>query len=282
MSFISNYHTHNHYCDGENTMEEMVLAAINKGIKYLGISSHAPIINEESWTIQQGAMDTYLGDILYLKERYSRNIEIFTGLEIDYLKDFGLNPLAIPYLPQLDYYIGSVHSLAQRKNGTYWFVDDHRENLIQGIEELYGGDIKAAVKDYYNNVKELVKVYKPDILGHIDIIKKNNVNNFFFNEDEAWYKETIRRVLSSVKKGNTIVEVNTGGIPRYGQHAMYPSTFILEEICDMGINITVNGDSHHVDHIDYYYEEVYKMVKDIGFKHIMILTKEGWKPYALE
>ena len=35
-----NLHTHCTYCDGKNTLEEMVLAAIDKGFSSLGFSSH--------------------------------------------------------------------------------------------------------------------------------------------------------------------------------------------------------------------------------------------------
>ena len=35
-------HTHTTYCDGQHTTEEMVLAAINKGMKRIGFSGHSP------------------------------------------------------------------------------------------------------------------------------------------------------------------------------------------------------------------------------------------------
>ena len=35
-----NFHTHSKFCDGKNTAEEMVLAAIEKGFDVLGFSSH--------------------------------------------------------------------------------------------------------------------------------------------------------------------------------------------------------------------------------------------------
>lgn len=276
MGFISNYHTHNTYCDGKNTIEEMVLAAINNGMKYLGISSHAPISGEEQWTMNSEFVERYLQEIEELKIKYKGKIQLFKGLEIDYLKDVGLNPNGIKYIPYLNYYIGSVHALSKRDNGHYCFVDDSKENLIEGIEELYGGSIKAAVKEYYNNINSLIVNNKPDILGHIDIIKKNNTDDLLFNENEVWYRDAVKDVLNTIKKSNTIVEINTGGMPRYGKHAMYPSTFILEEIYKMNIPITMNGDSHHVDHINYYYDEVYKLVKDMGFDNIMILTNRGW------
>ena len=37
----SNLHTHSTFCDGKSTLEENVLAAIQKGMKVLGFTSHS-------------------------------------------------------------------------------------------------------------------------------------------------------------------------------------------------------------------------------------------------
>jgi len=37
---LSNYHTHSTFCDGKNTPEEIVLAAIDKGFDVIGLSGH--------------------------------------------------------------------------------------------------------------------------------------------------------------------------------------------------------------------------------------------------
>lgn len=282
MKIISNYHSHNSYCDGKNTMEEMVLSSIDKGIKYFGISSHAHIKNEEHWTMSENKLNLYLKEINMLKEKYKEKIYIYKGLEIDYFKDIGLNPTALPIMKELDYFIGSVHSLGSKKSGGYWYVDDTLESMEQGMDELYNGNVQAAVKDYYNNIIDMVIKYQPNIVGHIDIIKKNNKGNYFFNERESWYKEIVKKVLLKIKNKKSIIEINTGGIPRYGYDCLYPSTYILEEINRNNINITVSGDSHDIDSVNFYYDEIYEMIKDIGFERIMILTNNGWEPYLLK
>lgn len=37
----TNYHCHTTFCDGSNTVEEMVCAAVEKNFDILGISSHS-------------------------------------------------------------------------------------------------------------------------------------------------------------------------------------------------------------------------------------------------
>lgn len=279
--FISNYHTHNNYCDGKNTMEEMVLTAIERGLLHLGISSHAPIINEESWTMDMGQLENYIEEIAQLKKKYKGKINIYAGLEIDYFSGLGLNPLTLTTIEMLDYYIGSIHTLYKSDTGDYCFVDDTKESFSRGIDRLFDGNVQNAVRHYYKSIEEMVIRYEPTIVGHLDIIKKNNIDNCFFNENDSWYKEIITDLLGKLKKSKSIIEINTGGIPRYGDNCLYPSSFILEEMLKNNMDLTVNGDSHNAQEVDFYYDEIYKMLKDIGFKRILMLTHEGWSPFEL-
>ena len=48
---IQNLHTHVTFCDGKNTPEEMVHAAIRMDMDALGFSSHAPLAGQSGWTM---------------------------------------------------------------------------------------------------------------------------------------------------------------------------------------------------------------------------------------
>ena len=41
MAILSNAHTHTTFCDGKNTAEEMVQAALDNGFVSLGFSGHS-------------------------------------------------------------------------------------------------------------------------------------------------------------------------------------------------------------------------------------------------
>ena len=40
MALRANYHTHTTFCDGSDSAEDVVLAAIDKGFSHLGFSGH--------------------------------------------------------------------------------------------------------------------------------------------------------------------------------------------------------------------------------------------------
>ena len=46
-----NLHTHSIFCDGKNTLEELIQSAIKKGFSVLGFSSHSIYPFAETWHI---------------------------------------------------------------------------------------------------------------------------------------------------------------------------------------------------------------------------------------
>ena len=71
------------------------------------------------------------------------------------------------------------------------------------------------------------------------------------------------------------------GISRGYVESPYPSRWILEACLDMNIPVIVNSDCHHPEHIDFYYEETYDMLKDIGFKYQRVLYRNEWRDVSL-
>ena len=84
--FWTNYHSHSHYCDGVGTLEEQVLGAIEQGVRAFGFSGHSPVFFENEWSMQADKLDEYLTETRLLKEKYAGQIELYTGLEVDYKK----------------------------------------------------------------------------------------------------------------------------------------------------------------------------------------------------
>ena len=89
--------------------------ALSEGFTSYGFSSHAPLPFSTAWTMEWDIMDGYLSEFHRLKEKYAGRIELYIGLEIDYLNEAS-NPSIARFreLP-LDYRIGSVHLLYNDK-----------------------------------------------------------------------------------------------------------------------------------------------------------------------
>lgn len=108
---LSNYHSHCTFCDGRSIPEDFVRFAITHGFRAYGFSSHSPLPFETFWNMSKDDMPEYLQEIKRLKQKYSDQLEIYAGLEIDYLDE--TYNASIPYFQELplDYRIGSIHFL---------------------------------------------------------------------------------------------------------------------------------------------------------------------------
>ena len=274
---LTNLHTHTIYCDGNNSAEDMILSAVKHKFDSIGISTHGPTPFVSDWNIQTEKIEEYIEEITLLKKKYKDVIEVYLGMELDYIPGIGFNDLSKELIEKLDYYIGSVHYLGYFKNGTMWTIDYNIEELIKGINEGFNGDTRYAVESYYNYISEMAVKYNPPIIGHFDLFKKNNKNNILFNEKEPWYIKTVENCLEKIKNTSSSIEINTGGISRGYTTEQYPSTFILKMIKEMNIPIIISADAHSKEHIDFKFDEMYKLVHDLGFENLTYLTKTGWK-----
>ena len=70
-----NLHSHSLFCDGKNSMEEMALAAIEKGLYCFGFSAHAPIPYDNDFALKYEEQDAYLQEARRLKEKYADRLK---------------------------------------------------------------------------------------------------------------------------------------------------------------------------------------------------------------
>ena len=274
---LYNLHTHTHYCDGSGDPEEYVKSAIGAGFHTLGFSSHGPVPFPNNFAIRDdAALKSYCSEIRALKEKYSGQIDIFLGLELDYIagitQDFSIYRESCG----LDYIIGSLHLVRNGSDTRLWFIDGAKvEKYDDGLKDIFGGDVRKAITTYFRQVNEMILTQKPDIVGHFDKIKMHNKGRYF-REDEAWYRDLVMETLENIKKVGCITEVNTRGIYKKRSDDLYPSTWILEHMNTMGLPITLSADAHQPSEIDGHYSESIEILKRIGFRSLKYLTSAGW------
>lgn len=259
-----NLHTHTRYCDGKDTVEEMVVSAIEKKFDVLGFSGHGYCRDIDYYSMNEEEENAYREDVLKIKNKYDE-IKIYLGIEQDVLgKRFSKN--------MYDYVIGSVHFL--KVNNGYLPVDESKQTLNKIVE--YYQDFYQVSKAYYEEVIKLAYMDEVDIIGHIDLLTK-------FNEDESYISFHDDRYLSyafqcidiCIQNGK-IFEVNTGAIARGMRKTPYPHQSLLEYIYKQGGKICLNSDCHDRNKLDCWYQEAIQYIKSCGFHSVMILTDEGF------
>lgn len=273
---LRNYHTHCNYCDGKGLLEEYVKQAIEKGFVQLGFSSHAPLPYDNDWTMKDDDVNSYFDEVKRLKEIYKDKLEINCGLEIDFIEK---DSRKIFEKYDLEYIIGSVHVF---DGDPYYSVDGSDEEFLRALKELFNNDIKLFVKKYYDSINMMIEKEKFDIIGHLDVIRKNNKNNKYFDSSLKWYKFMVEEVLENAKYYNKIIEINTGGMIRGYVNDSYPENDILKMMKEKNIKIAINSDAHSPKDIDGKFDEIYNKLIEIGFKSKYILINKEWNEVGIK
>jgi histidinol-phosphatase (PHP family) len=278
---FGNFHTHTRHCDGKGEAREFAEAALQKGMPRLGFSGHNVVPFPASWTMPAGNLETYLRDVREVRLLYQGRLEIFLGMEVDYLPGVAPSPRSAARSLKLDYVIGSVHFIAPVDGQYVWTVDGAPEELELGLRESFHGDIRALVERYFARVAEMARTEAPDIVGHFDLVKKNNRAERWFREDARWYRDAARAALAAVAASGSVLEVNTGGVVRNTSGALYPSPWILAEALDLKVPVVVTSDAHRPDQLDGQFAETVRLLRDIGFRTQRQLTAGGWVDQGL-
>ena len=271
MNTLQNLHQHSTFCDGNNTPEEVVLTAIEKGFGGIGFSSHCYMEYAKRYCMPIEKEPEYKQEINRLKAKYGDQIDVFLGLEYD---------LCCPYQPEgYDYLIGSIHGL--RFDGVDYEFDGIAEHYKTMIDEHFGGDGLAFAKEYYRQITWLPDFAPVDILGHFDMCTKHrNFVNFFDSECKE-YKNAALEAVEALAGRVKLFEVNTGAIARGLRNTPYPAPFIIKEMREKGFGVVISSDCHYAEKMDCYFNEAAELLKSCGYKEKHILTKDGFIPVPL-
>ena len=272
MKPIQNLHTHSTYCDGKDTPEQMIKAAIEKGFKSIGFSGHSYTDFDEVSSMSPEGTEQYKKEIRALSEKYKDKIEVFCGIEYDFYSDFDIS--------DFDYSIGSVHAL---KIGNEYFGVDHSLNsTIELVKNHFGGDGYAFAKRYYETVAELPTRGKFDIIGHLDLITKYRAKISLFDDESKAYLDMAYEAISALKGKIPFFEVNSGAIGRGYRTTPYPDELLIKELKRQGFGAVTTSDCHNSEWLGIGYDESVELLKHCGYKCIYILTKNGFKPISIK
>ena len=255
---LGNLHTHSIFCDGNNTPEEIVLSAIDKGFSYIGFSGHGYTPYDLRYCMKD--TEGYISEILRLKEKYRDRIQIYLGIEEDAfsLVDRG----------RFDYIIGSSHYYI--KNGVYLPIDSSYDHFKQCLVAFDYNVIEMA-EEYYSAFCAYIKQRRPDIIGHFDLITKFDELDSPLFKDNREYEKIVEGYIREAIKADCIFEVNTGAITRGVRSTVYPAENLLYILKKENAKIILGADSHSVETIDGCFAETRKYLYDLGFRHIYAL-----------
>lgn len=256
-------HNHTVLCNHATGMvEEYIKRAIELKIDFYGFSEHAPMDFDPKYRMKLEEKEFYENTILYFKNKYSKDIDILLGYEVDFIRSVKILDEILN--SKVDYLIGSVHFLetkTKNNNEEPWGFDNP-----EFIGKYQSIDIDKIWEEYFEAIEELAKLNKFDIIGHLDLIK---VFKFLPKKD---IRLLAKKAIKQIKKSNMCVEINAAGF-RKPIAEQYPSKELLELIYEENIPITFSSDAHSIEQVGYGYDEAVKLAKAIGFTKCAIFKE---------
>lgn len=251
--YRTDYHMHSTFSDGRAAPEDYIAAARDAGLNEIGFSEHiTPFMPKQRWNMDPAGINRYVEHLSSLKESTS-DINIKTGLEVDFFPGREEETRAFLSNIPLDYIIGSVH-----------YQGDVTVDL--GPEFYEGRDIDTLYEDYFNTVRAAVASGLFDIIGHCDLIRIYAYKPSF--DPEPLY----RKLAQSMKQHKVAFELNTNGRNRPIAD-FYPDTKYLHIFIEEGVPVCVNSDAHMPARVGQYFDEAYGLLRDAGCTEMAVFEK---------
>ena len=237
---FSDFHMHSTYSDGAATIQEMARSAIEKGLTTIAITDHMPLPFRTRYAMDKDRLLAYRNEIDKVRQRHGHQLTILTGLEIEYLPDI-LGWIEDILAFDWDLLIASVHHLPG--GDSHAMVNGNETEFKNTLTTVFNNDIKALCRQYYQTIQQAAATHWFDIIGHLDVLKKHNRANQYFDEKSPWYKALVEETLDVLKIQSIKMEINTSG-RIHPANAFYPSPWIIKAAMDRGIPLTMGSDSH--------------------------------------
>ena len=280
---FSSLHTHTLFCDGRDDVETMCRAAFAKGLVSVGFSAHGPVYRKTGiktdWNLDDDRVGEYLDEVRAARLRWKGKIAVYLGLEVDYIKgmcsamDRDIRALG------LDFIIGSAHFLVPENGARPFTIDGPAEELEAGIRDGFGGDGEALMNAYWDALAEMIALGGFDILGHADLVKKNNRGGRLFSmESESWTRR-LRETARAAGESGCVVEINTGQINRRHSAETSPSLSFMRLLRERNVPVVITADAHCADDLDGNYATACRVLEEAGYtSHALFEGREAGIP----
>ncbi len=254
----STFHNHTTFCDGKNTPEEMVLAAIGAGCKSIGFSGHAHTPFDTSYCMSKSGTAEYVREIRRLQEKY-KQIRILCGIEQDFFSDAPKH--------DFDFIIGSVHYVRitdECGREKYLDVDDTKQEFTDNVQRYFNGNYYDFCDAYFAQVVRVVKKTHCTFVGHFDLVTKFNEGGCLFDTTSSRYRASALSALRELASAGATFEINTGAMARGYRKSPYPEPFILDEIARAGCNVVLSPDCHDATKLQFGLSEAHSLAISHG------------------
>lgn len=259
---ISSAHVHSTFCDGKNTIQEMIEAAIEHGFESIGISSHGVQDFDFPYCMSSFEVENqYIQEVNRLAKMYANDIKVWLGVERDCYS------LSDP--SKYEYFIASQHYVMF--NNAWLPVNATKNEIDEVLEKYCDGNVFRILEKYFDEFSKYIAEKKPSIIGHYDIIKRLNDSYLYFDIGNPRYLQLAKNTMEKVINHCDLMEINTSLIEKRGVQYMYPSPPLLRHWQSLGGKIIINSDCHYKELMTCGYTIAIREAQKANFKNMCVL-----------
>ena len=160
--------------------------------------------------------------------------------------------------------------------GKYYPIDSNYDYFKKCLE-VFDYDVIKLAETYYRTFVGYITNRKPDIVGHFDLITKfDEIDTpLFLNNSD--YLKIAQKYIKTAAEADVIFEINTGAMARNIRKTPYLGEDLLYVLKTQGSKVMLSSDSHSVETLNYCFDEMENMLKDIGFDCVYELCKGDFR-----
>ena len=198
--------------------------------------------------------------------QFGPRLQVLRGFEAEVVPSDSYSQVMRRYRSDMDfdYMVGSVHFVGEI------IIDGEPEDFERALNRA--GGLEALAIRYYEGVARMVEALQPEVVGHLDLIRKNG--RTYGRLDTPAIRRSARETLEVIRRHGCILDLNTAGY-RKGLGCPYPEPWLLRQAHEMGIGVCFGDDSHGPQQVGAGIEEARLYLLDNGVSEIRTLAKEG-------
>ena len=263
MSITCDFHLHSNFSsDSDTPMEDMIQAAIKRGLKTICFTEHMDLDYPEECGSFQADIPAYKQEICRLQSVFQDIIDIRFGIELGMQPHLGPRCAALAHEYPFDFIVASQHLVGGQ--------DPYYRDYWNGKEE------QIVYREYFSELLTNLQSMKEfDTVAHLDYIVRYGPNQNQFYSYQS-YADHIDPILKYIIDQGKCLEVNTAGL-KYGLKHPNPEESVLKRYRELGgERITIGSDAHQPEHIAYDSAKAEAILKELGFQSYCIF--HGRKP----
>jgi histidinol-phosphatase (PHP family) len=255
---LADYHIHTRFSvDSRTELEDACEAAIAADLDEIAFTDHADFGHADTVGYLKPA--EYVTAVERCRDRYAGRLAVRLGVEMGEPHIFAQETRDILAAGEFDLVLGSVH---------------YADGMVPAWkEEYFEQPLHEAYEAYFRLVARLAAEGDFDVLGHLDLVKRDARKFGKVYDGPEPYGDLIRTALRSIVERGKGIEINTSPLRR-GQPDACPSLEVLQWYRELGGEIlTLGSDAHRPGDVGACFDAALEMARTAGFKRLARFEK---------